>query len=194
MESQSASDEWLMGQVRSGQSECLEPLVRRYAHSLLTYLERMSGDRHRAEDLFQDVFLAVWAKRQTYRFPRRFRSWLFAIATNRCRQMLRQSKPLALMASSGPEDLAVACGGPSPAELAVKSETTWQVAMAVSQLPHQQRSVLVLRTWNGLSYGEISQVLGCREATARSHMHHALAGVRRHLESQMKDSLSAQIK
>ena len=78
-------DEWLMGQVALGKREQLEPLVRRYSSALLTYLHRMVGDRHRAEELFQDVFFAVWQKRKTYKFPKSFRSWLFAIATNRCR-------------------------------------------------------------------------------------------------------------
>ena len=63
------SDEWLMGQVALGGRQHLEPLIRRYASPLLTYLERTIGDRHRAEELFQDVFLAVWTKRKTYEFP-----------------------------------------------------------------------------------------------------------------------------
>src|SRR5262245_49892609 len=59
-------DEWLMGQVALGKRECLEPLVRRYASPLLTFIRRMVGDAHRSEELFQDVFLAVWNKRTQY--------------------------------------------------------------------------------------------------------------------------------
>jgi RNA polymerase sigma factor (sigma-70 family) len=53
-------------------------------------------------------------------------------------------------------------------------------------LPDQQRTVIVLRTWNGLSFAEIAQSLGVGEATVRSHMHHALTALRRFLEPRMK--------
>src|SRR6187549_86887 len=83
-------DETLMGQVALGRQDCLAPLVRRYAGPLLTYIRRMVGDEHRSEELFQDVFLAVWTKRTTYQPPRPFRPWLFAIATNQCRASFRR--------------------------------------------------------------------------------------------------------
>ena len=44
----------------------------------------MSGDHHRSEELFQDVFLAVWSSAHKYRYPRLFRSWLFGIAAKKC--------------------------------------------------------------------------------------------------------------
>jgi RNA polymerase sigma-70 factor (ECF subfamily) len=180
------SDETLMGQVRRGRREELEPLVRRYARPLLTYLERMVGDRHRAEELFQDAFLAVWEKRRTYRFPQPFRPWLFAIATNRCRAAFRRAR--------GPEAASLPqamCDGPaatdvSPPDAAVAAETARLVTAAVARLPDQQRTVIVLRTWNGLSFAEIAQSLGVGEATVRSHMHHALTALRRFLEPRMK--------
>jgi RNA polymerase sigma-70 factor (ECF subfamily) len=185
MEQQPASDEWLMGQVARGQRECLEPLVRRYASPLLTYIERMVGDRHQAEELFQDAFLAVWEKRRTYRFPRRFRSWLFAIATNRCRQAFRRGgRAVVVSLDLLPESSPFAAES-SPADVAVATETACLVAGAVARLPAQQRTVLVLRNWNGLSFAEIAEIVGCAETTVRSHLHHALAGVRRFLEPRL---------
>jgi RNA polymerase sigma-70 factor (ECF subfamily) len=182
---QNASDEWLMGQVADGKRECLEPLVRRYASPLLTYIERMVGNRHQAEELFQEVFLAVWVKRRTYRLPHAFRSWLFAIAANRCRQAFRRARPAGnatLSESSAPEAMS---SGPTPVEAVLATETAQLVAAAVAQLPPQQRLVVVLRNWNGLSYAEIAEVLGRSEGAVRAHMHHALAGVRKYLEAHM---------
>src|SRR5579885_2787631 len=88
-------DEWLMARVALGERECLEALVRRHATRLLTFLERMAGDRHRAEELFQEVFLAVWVKRGQYQFPRPFKPWLYAIAANRCHAAARGRRPAA---------------------------------------------------------------------------------------------------
>src|SRR5438067_421533 len=82
-------DEWLMAQVALGKRDYLEPLIRRYASPLLTFIQQMVRDRHRSEELFQEVFLAVWTKRRQYQFPRTFKSWLYAIAVNKCRAAFR---------------------------------------------------------------------------------------------------------
>lgn len=180
------SDEWLMGQVASGARECLAILVRRYASPLLTYIERMVGDHHRSEELFQEVFLRVWLKRKTYRSPKAFRPWLFTIATNHCRSAFRRAAP---PAAALPEEvpLALVSAEPSPAEATLATETAQVVTAAVAELPPQQRSVVVLRNFNGLSFAEIADVLGCTEATARSHLHYALGSLRRYLERRMGD-------
>ena len=65
-------DENLMANVAQGQRAPLEVLVRRHGSALLTFIRRMVGDPHRSEELFQDVFLAVWSKRLeegTYAVP-----------------------------------------------------------------------------------------------------------------------------
>ena len=56
-------DEWVMVQAARGRPQLLEILVRRHASALLTFIHRMVGDRHRSEELFQDVFLSVWINR-----------------------------------------------------------------------------------------------------------------------------------
>ncbi len=76
MDLQQQSDERLIQLVANDQREPLTLLLRRHANSVLTFLVRMVGDRARGEELFQEVFLAVWTGRQTYRFPRPFRAWL----------------------------------------------------------------------------------------------------------------------
>ncbi len=176
-------DEWLMGQVALGKQEFLEPLVRRYASSLLTYIQRMTGDAHRAEELFQEVFWRVWTKRKLYRFPKSFKPWLFTIATNYCRSSFRK-KQVATVSMEG--DLPpAAVSSSTPVEAAIDTETATIVETAVAQLPHQQRTVVVLRTWNGLSYAEIAEIVGRKEATVRSNMHHGLAAMRKYLEPRL---------
>jgi RNA polymerase sigma-70 factor (ECF subfamily) len=55
----------------------------------------------------------------------------------------------------------------------------------VAQLPAQQRAVVVLRVWDGLSYAEIAEAVGRTEATVRSHMHHGLTALRKYLEPRL---------
>ena len=73
----------------------------------------------------------------------------------------------------------------SPADTAIATETADLVAAAVTRLPSQQRAVVVLRIWEGLSYAEIAEVVGRTEATVRSHMHHGLAALRKSLEPRL---------
>ena len=89
MHSDDNRDEEIMAQVARGQSQLLERLIRRHATPLLTFIRRQVGDRHRSEELFQEVFLAVWTKRHQYEFPRSFKNWLYAIALNKCRARFR---------------------------------------------------------------------------------------------------------
>src|SRR6516165_12125036 len=96
MENADDRDEYLMARVQHGQPELLERLLRRHATPLLTFLQRMTGDAHRGEELFQEVFLAVWCKRHQYEYPRPFKAWLYAIALNKCRQAFRSRPPPAL--------------------------------------------------------------------------------------------------
>jgi RNA polymerase sigma-70 factor (ECF subfamily) len=185
MERNHGQDEWLMRAVARGQRGHMTTLLRRHASPLLTFIQRMVGDPHRAEELFQEVFLAVWIRRGTYEYPRPFRPWLFGIAMNQCRAEFRRRTrfPVVLQEDPG-EPLATA--GPSPVDAAIASETATLVATAVAQLPPAQRSVVVLRIWNGLSYAQIAQTMGVGEATARSHMFHGLAAVRKYLEPRLK--------
>jgi RNA polymerase sigma-70 factor (ECF subfamily) len=178
-------DEWLMARVALGERDCLEALVRRHASRLLTFLERMAGDRHRGEELFQEVFLAVWLKRRQYEFPRPFKPWLYAIAANKCRAVAR-GRRLAAVALEDAAPWAPASAVPSPEESAVATETAALVAAAVTLLPAQQRAVVVLRVWEGLSYAEIAEAVGRTEATVRSHMHHGLAALRKYLEPRLR--------
>jgi RNA polymerase sigma-70 factor (ECF subfamily) len=175
-------DEFLMARVQHGQPELLERLLRRHASPLLTFLQRMTGDRHRGEELFQEVFLAVWCKRHQYDYPRPFKPWLYAIALNKCRQAFR-SRPLP--ATSLESEDAAAAPEVGPADALIAAETAEMVSRAVTRLPERQRAVVVLRVWEDLPYARIAEVLDSTEATVRSHMHHGLAALRKYLEPRL---------
>jgi RNA polymerase sigma-70 factor (ECF subfamily) len=178
-------DEWLMAEVGRGKREALEPLVRRHATPLLTFIHRMVGDRQHSEEVFQDVFLAVWTKGWQYEYPRPFKSWLYAIAVNKCHAAVRHAprSPPCSIENLAPLDLQAPDA--SPAETAIATETAAAVAEAVTLLPPRQRAVVVLRIWQQLSYLEIADILGTTEATARAHMHHGLGAMRKYLEPRL---------
>jgi RNA polymerase sigma factor (sigma-70 family) len=176
---QRISDEWLMQEVSQGHCEHLETLVARYTIPLTRVVRRMIADRHRSEELIQETFLAVWKYRDQYQSPRRFRPWLFKIAANKCREAHRRSGPPLAIIIDALDDPSVEVQQLGPAEAAVAAEAAAIVIKAVAQLPDQQRAVLVMRFWNDRPFEEIAQALGCSTSTARSHLYHALATMRR---------------
>ncbi len=178
MDTGAQRDEDLMAEVADGRADLLEALVRRHGTGLLTFLTRMAGDRHRAEELFQEVFLAVWLKRRQYQYPRPFRPWLYAIALNRCRADFRGRRSGTVVL---PDENSALDPDVSPAEHAIAAETAERISQAVTRLPPQQRAVVVLRIYQGMPYARIAQVIGCTEGTVRSHMHHGLATLRHEL-------------
>lgn len=179
-------DEWLMIQVAQGHAERLEPLVRRYGTLLLSFICSLIGDRQRSEDLFQDVFLAVWQKRHLYQFPRPFKPWLYGIAINRVRRAWRRrSERLQRSFEADPASAELHALDLSPSDSAIATETATLVQLAVATLPRKQQMVVTMRIWNGFSYAEIAQAMNVREGTVRSNMHDALVRIRRFLEPRM---------
>ncbi len=179
MEADDVRDEDLMTQVARGQAQLLERLVRRHATPLLSFIRRLVGDRHHSEELFQEVFLAVWLKRHQYDFPRSFKNWLYAIALNKCRARFRARSQSEVPLS----DKEVAHANEvSPTESLEASERAEAVGRAVLALPPQQRAVVTLRIWESMPYPRIARIVGCSEATVRSHMHLGLRTLRQLLE------------
>jgi RNA polymerase sigma-70 factor (ECF subfamily) len=177
------TDAVLMRAAAQGDRECLAKLIRRHANGLLTFIAGMIGDRHRSEELFQEVVLAVWTKRRQYRYPRPFKPWLYKIALNRCRVEFRRATP---SAARLPVEDVVVTPEPSPVDAAIAVETATAVESAVAQLTARQRVVVVMRIWNDLPYHEIAEVLGVTEGTVRSYMFHALNSMRRYLEPRLR--------
>jgi len=180
-------DEWLMQQVAKGAASHLDTLLRRHARGILTFATRLLGSAHRAEEILQETFIAIWTHRSTYRYPNYFRPWLFKIAHNKCRSLMRPHDFLHNAADINSETtFNQDPASPTPHDIAIAAETSTLVQTALQRLPMQQRTVLVMRVYNAMSYTEIAESLALAEPTVRSTMHQALANLRRYLEPRMR--------
>jgi RNA polymerase sigma factor (sigma-70 family) len=112
---------------------------------------------------------------------------MFGIAVNQSRSSVRQVRRQPILIDGGQIDVLIGAAI-SPHDTVTAVETSQIVQQAVSQLPEQQRQVLVLRVWNGLSYQVIGQILERDEGTVRSHMHHALQSLRKHLAPHLREA------
>lgn len=178
------TDKSLINAHRQGDTEAFGELVRRYGDSVLGYLTRMSGSIEQAEDLFQETFKRVHEKAYTLR-SNHFKSWLFTIATRVAIDGLRKRQRLQVVSLNQEPDcndghskelgaVAVAQGNPDPSEKAIKAEQRRRVRQALEFLPAKQRATVVLAYYQGLSYREAAEVLGCSIGTVKTQMYRAL--------------------
>ena len=153
------------------------PIVAAYADRLLGYLYRMLGNRQDAEDCLQEVFVRLVATIGNYRHQQKFEGWLFRIAANLARDRIRRSKlvrfvPMEVAPEGGPETF-------EPPEQALhKKEQADELHAALSKLSDDDRQILLLRHFAGMSFNDIAAELECPLGTALARAHRALGKLR----------------
>jgi RNA polymerase sigma-70 factor (ECF subfamily) len=177
------SDEDLFRRCRSGgDAAAFESLVRRYETELFGYLRRYLGNAEMAEDVFQATFLQVHLKQEQFEEGRRFRPWLYTIATNQAIDAQRRNKRhrmVSLDSQTGDDDIGalvdmLAGDGQTAAEQLQAEEARDLVRSAVDDLPEPLRAALVLVYHQGMKYREAADVLGIPVGTVKSRLHSAL--------------------
>lgn len=171
-------DRDLMRSAQRGDRQAYGVLVQRWAAPLLGCVRALVRDYHVAEEIVQDALLQGWKARQQYDLERPFKPWLYRLAIHRCYEYARKYHAFDGVAGEpvSPQ--------PAPLTTLLASEQEAHVRAAVEQLPFVQRAVVILRIWEEHSYGEIADILGLAESTARSHMHHALNQLRRTIDNE----------
>jgi RNA polymerase sigma-70 factor, ECF subfamily len=129
---------------------------------------RLTGDRHRAEDLTQETFLRAWKRRDQLKEGRALRIWLLKIAANLWTDELRRSRSPAAPVSL--PEVEIACDAATPDRTAEAKESLEQALRLLDSLPVRQRTVLYLTAVEELSSSEVADVLGIDKNTAKVHL------------------------
>jgi RNA polymerase sigma-70 factor (ECF subfamily) len=167
-----SSDEALMLEFQKGSAEAFTELFHRYAQRLYGFFRRRLDHPTRAEELTQDVFVAVLKGATRYEPRALFRTYVYSIAVRMLMAERRRS-------SREIVDAAQAADPVQPAQ----SETAAWVRDAVGRLEATEREILLLREYEELSYEEIAQVLGIPVNTVRSRLFRARLALRELLEA-----------
>src|SRR5688572_9925673 len=164
-----------------GEERAFQELVERYQTRLLNFIYRTIGDRERAEDLVQEVFIRVY--RHLHRFDRskKFSTWIYTIASNLAKNELRNRSrnPLVLfqtLRGNAPDDdrpLQFEDSSMRPDDMYRKRHLKALVDKATAQLPEHHRQVFVLRELEGKSYEEIAEITHCNLGTVKSRLNRA---------------------
>ncbi len=158
------SDERLIAFVRRGHQGAFDALMRRYQARLLVYCRHMLASNEDAEDVLQEVFAAAYTAIRADDRPIHARAWLYRIARNRCLNHLRRPVPI------GQETMDVfeRSGGASAADTAHRREEFRLIVSDVHALPETQRSALLLRQIEGLTYEQIAEAMDVTVASVKS--------------------------
>ncbi len=186
----SLSDEDAMLRVRDkGDARAFGLIVRRWEGPLQGLCTRMTGDRHRAEDLTQETFARLFAHRKRYRPEARLSTFLWRMALNLCHDELRREARRGERSVTPGHAAEPADPAASPEKPLVDEERAQSVRQALQQLPDHYRDVVVLRHYEGLKFREIADVLRIPEGTVKSRMSEALTRLARCLRPELCEGI-----
>ncbi len=180
------TDEQLLVSYRqTGDREVFAQLVYRYERELYNYLRRYLGSNEMAEDVFQATFMQVHLKCDQFQSDRRFRPWLYSIATNQAIDARRRNKRHNMLSLDTPREqdheqigqLAnlLETSEQSPEDNCFDSERSQIVRETLQQLPENMYAVVHLVYYQGMKYREAAEVLDIPVGTVKSRVHAAIA-------------------
>ena len=165
---------------RDGDEGAFETLYRRYEKPIFSFIYRMVLSTADAEDLYQETFLKV-IRAKKYRRNAKFKTWLFNIALNLCRDRTRRMKfqsHLSLNSSTFSQNnneirMQESICDPlsDPTKQAQTAEMKALVQQAFTKLPEQERTVIILRQYHAMKFSEIAEIMNCPVGTAKSLNH-----------------------
>ena len=168
-----------LSRVAAGDTNAFALLVESHEERLLRLCQRLLGNPEEARDAAQEVFLKAYRKAGEVRPQGQVYTWLYRVAVNHCLNKLRRRKLVRFLRWEDPEDRDVPAfdppdGAADPAA-ALDARRRWQATRrAIDKLPENQRMVLVLVRFEGLSYKQTAEVLGITEGAVESRLVRAM--------------------
>ncbi len=157
------TDRALMARTAEGDESAFRMLYERLAERVFRYAFTLLHNHHLAEEVAQETMVIVWKQAGTFEGRSKVSTWVFGIARFRALDLLRKEKRGARV----PEAVLIE---PDPAPATHDRE---RALRAIKTLPEEQREVVFLTFYEGLSYGEIAGMLGIPEGTVKSRMFYA---------------------
>ncbi|MBN2209989.1 MAG: sigma-70 family RNA polymerase sigma factor [Sedimentisphaerales bacterium] len=176
------TDEQLLSDYRKGNEQAFMALTRRYERELYNFLLRFLGKSAQAEDVFQETFLQVHLSVDSFDASRRFRPWLYTIAANKARDLLRKQSRHGTVQVTGVEEGDEASfwdmmlqDSTTPDAILDQKQQTQAVRQIVAQMPEHLREILLLAYYNQMAYKDMAEALKIPLGTVKSRLHSAVA-------------------
>jgi len=177
----------LLAKISEQDRQALAALYDRYGRRVFALAVRMLNDPVGSEEVTQDVFMSVWRRGASYTSKKgKFSTWLFSIAHNRTIDELRKRRRDRSRENADIDDhLNIQSNDISPADAAVAQSEYAKIRAAMEKLPVEQKSVLELSYFNGLTQTEISTKTGQPLGTVKTRMRLALKKLRTALSTEI---------
>jgi len=183
----SISDYELIMRFVKGEQACFEQLIHRHKTKVFAYISLYIRDQALAEDIFQDTFLKVMQSVKTGKYADngKFLSWVMRIAHNLIIDHFRRVKQMNTVSNDNYEsDIfnSKRFAEDNVEDNMIKRQIQKDIRKMISMLPDDQREVVILRHYSGLSFKEIADLTGVSINTALGRMRYALINLRRTME------------
>jgi RNA polymerase sigma-70 factor (ECF subfamily) len=180
------ADAQLMLKVAAGDKAAFRVLFDRYQASVARFAFRFVGDRARAEELAQDIFVNLYRSANSYRPSAKLKTFLFRVATNHCLNEVRRGEyrmphGADTTGEDGKAEL-VAPSGTRPDESLAGKELEQAVGQALAGMSERERAAFCMCRFEGMPYRDIAEALSASEAAVKSLIHRATLAVARKVE------------
>jgi RNA polymerase sigma-70 factor, ECF subfamily len=178
------SDEELVEACQAGEASAFDVLVARWEDKIRGAAYRFLGSEEEARDVAQEAFLKAFRALEGFKREARFSSWLYQIATNLCRDRLRRRRTRAAVSLEELEETGpvIVETRPGAHELLMQRDLAHAVRRAVHALSEEQREVVILKEYQGLTFLEIAQALDLPVSTVKTRLYRGLGQLRLRLE------------
>ncbi|TFG46544.1 MAG: sigma-70 family RNA polymerase sigma factor [Candidatus Brocadiia bacterium] len=151
--------------------ESFKFLVENYSRQVLNTALRVLGDRQAAQDVHQEVFLAVWQRWDKFNGETNWKGYLYRTTIRKAMEYVKESKDFSFFAEGSVDSVSVI---ERPDSHIRAMELQQKLTALLSKLPGRQAEVFMLSKIEGLKSEDIGTVLGCSPETVRVHLHRAL--------------------
>jgi RNA polymerase sigma-70 factor (ECF subfamily) len=177
-------DRLLLWRFRCGSRDAFRLIYEKYAADLLTLAANLSGDSSAAEDVLQDVFVSFVKSVGQFHLRGSLKGYLATCVANRSRDYIRKKKRQRTVAVNEAEQML--SGAKSPVQLVIRTEELQKLKHAMTELPYQQREVVVLRLHGDLRFRQIAKLQDVSVKTALSRYRYGLDKLRSILNGEVK--------
>jgi len=172
----------LVRRCQNGDMAAFEQLFYKYQDRVYSTAYRMMNDQEDAQDLTQEIFLRAYQRIGKFDFRSAFSTWLYRLAVNLCIDELRKRKR---SANTTPlEEAVLQADENTPEDHVMSRDREKRVWDAINSLKDKERSIIILRDIEGLSYKEIAEVLKCSLGRVKSRIHEARQKLKAILETE----------
>jgi RNA polymerase sigma-70 factor (ECF subfamily) len=178
------TDEQLVEAFQNGDASAFDTLLGRWDLKIRGAIYRLVGPHEDVRDLCQETFLKAYRGLGGFKKEARFSSWLYQIAVNACRDRQRRRRGRTLVSLDELDANEARLPSASALELVEGRDLSRLVAAAVEALPADQREVIVLKEYQGLTFLEIADTLDLPVSTVKTRLYRGLGQLRQRLERQ----------